>query len=85
MKTKVSERGQTQIPAEIRKQLGIEPEQELEWSFSNGVITVRPVPKDPVAAFRGAGNKSYTSRELLKDRREERAREDAKQKSRRTA
>jgi len=82
MKTKVSERGQTSIPAEIRKRLGIEPEQELEWGISGGVITVKPVPKDPIAAFRGAGKKAYTTRDLLEDRKEERAREDAKQKKR---
>ncbi len=82
MKTRVSERGQVSIPAEIRKRLHIEPEQELEWAVSGDTITVRPVPKDPVSAFRGAGGGTYTTRDLLSDRRAEREREDEGQKRR---
>jgi AbrB family looped-hinge helix DNA binding protein len=82
MKTRVSERGQVSIPAEIRKRLGIVPEQELEWDVAGNTILVRPVPKDPIAAFRGAGKKAYTTADLLKDRRAERERENETDKKR---
>ena len=83
MKTRVSERGQVSIPADIRKRLGIEPEQELEWYIVGETIMVRPVPKDPVSAFKGAGRKLYTTGDLLIDRRLERERENADKKKRR--
>jgi len=39
------------------------------------VITVLPVPADPVRAFRGSLRGRYTTRALQADRRRERARE----------
>jgi bifunctional DNA-binding transcriptional regulator/antitoxin component of YhaV-PrlF toxin-antitoxin module len=80
MQSKVSVRGQTVIPREIRKALGITTDTVLQWSVKNGVLLVYPVPKDPVAAsigiLRGRGP---STQELLEERRREREREAAQE------
>ena len=78
MKVKVTARGQVSIPSEIRKKFNIEPESRIEWVVEGSVIKVIPLPKDPVAAFRGRGTGRYTSARLIKERREERRNEDEK-------
>jgi len=77
MITKVGTRGQVSIPKEIRKRFGIESESRVEWFVEGKVIRVLPIPKDPVKTFRGKGNRSYTTEDLLRDREEERTLEDA--------
>lgn len=69
-------RGQVSIPSEIRKKLHIEPETKLEWMVEGNTIRVIPIPKDPITAFRGRGKGVYTTQDLLRDRRQERRRED---------
>lgn len=76
MKSKVTARGQVSIPAEIRKRFNIEPESRIEWVVEGGVIKVTPLPKDPVAAFRGRGSRKYTTEQLIEQRRAERKDED---------
>ena len=76
MKTKVTTRGQVSIPAEIRKKLHIETDTKLEWSIDRNEIRVIPVPKDPISAFRGRGKGVYTTKDLLKERMQERNLED---------
>ncbi len=80
MKTKVTTRGQISIPSEIRKKFHIEPESKIEWAVEGNVIKVIPLPKDPVGAFRGRGRKKYISEQFLKDRSDERKREDQRDK-----
>jgi AbrB family looped-hinge helix DNA binding protein len=77
MTTKVTIRGQVSIPANIRKQFHIEPESKVEWSVEGHEIKLIPLPKDVVAAFRGKGRRRYGHAQLLKDRHEERAKENA--------
>ena len=77
MKTKVTTRGQVSIPSEIRKKLHIETETKLEWMVEGNSIRIVPIPKDPIKAFRGRGKGVYTTQDLLRDRRQERRREDA--------
>jgi AbrB family looped-hinge helix DNA binding protein len=76
MKTKVTKRGQVSVPARVRKQLHIGPDTTLEWVVEGATARVIPVPADPVRAFRGSGKKGMVKR-LLKDRRQDREKEDA--------
>lgn len=73
MVTTLSDRGQTAIPARIRKRFKLKAHQQLEWAEDGKVIYVLPVAKDPVAAFRGSSPKGVTQA-LLTKRREDAAR-----------
>jgi AbrB family looped-hinge helix DNA binding protein len=75
MRTTISKRGQIAVPASIRKQLGIGPETVLEWIIEGKTARVIPIPSDPVKAFRGSGKKGMV-KQLLKERRQDRERED---------
>ena len=68
MRSTITSRGQTVIPAAIRNRFKLGPADRLEWIVENGSIRVIPVPADPVAAFRGRGRGGSTER-LLEDRR----------------
>jgi len=74
--SKVSVRGQTVIPHEIREKLGIKPNSRLAWSTRDGVILVVPLPDDPVRAslgfLKGSG---YTFDDFMRERQEEREQE----------
>jgi AbrB family looped-hinge helix DNA binding protein len=76
MRTKVSKRGQISVPSEVRKKLHIGPDTTLEWIVEGATARVIPVPADPIRAFRGSGKKGLV-KQLLKDRRGDRQREDA--------
>lgn len=76
MKTTVSTRGQVSIPSELRKRFNIEPDSQVEWIAEGNAIKIIPLPKDPIAAFRGAGRGRYTSDKLIKDRKKERLEEE---------
>ena len=73
MVTTLSERGQTAIPARIRKRFKLKAHQHLEWAEDGKVIYILPVAADPIAAFRGSAPKGMT-RALLASRREDAAR-----------
>lgn len=73
MKTRISGRGRTAIPARIRKRFKLKAHQQLEWAEDGKVIFVLSVAKDPIAAFRGSAPKGAT-RALLASRREDAAR-----------
>ena len=55
MRSTVTKRGQTVIPAAVRHQFNITPSDRLEWIVEDNTIRVVPVKKDPVSAFRGKG------------------------------
>ena len=76
MRTKVTKRGQVSVPSQVRKKLKIGPETELEWVVEGATVRVIPLPSDPIRAFRGSGKKGMVKR-LLRDRRQDRHREDA--------
>jgi len=78
MKSKVTTRGQVSIPSKIRKKFNIEPESSVEWIVDGNVIKVVPLPKDPVAAFKGRGSRKYSTERLIEERRAEREKEDGK-------
>ncbi len=76
MRTKVTKRGQVSVPSQVRKKLKIGPDTQLEWVVEGATVRVIPLPSDPVRAFRGSGKKGMVKR-LLRDRRQDRQREDA--------
>jgi len=74
MRSTITARGQTVIPAPIRKKFGLGPSRRLEWIIDDDTIRVVPVDTDPVAAFRGSGRGGTVAR-LLAERRRDRERE----------
>ena len=75
MESTVTERGQTAIPAVLRRKYGLKPHMKLVWVDTGAGIRVVPVPKDPIKAFRGMFKGLKLTESLLKDRREDLARE----------
>ncbi|MGR9108119.1 MAG: AbrB/MazE/SpoVT family DNA-binding domain-containing protein [Gammaproteobacteria bacterium] len=67
MKSTITARGQTVIPAEIRKRFQLSPADRLEWIVDECGIRVVPVKCDPIQAFRGRGSGGAVAR-LLADR-----------------
>ena len=74
MRSTITARGQTVIPAAIRRQFRLSPADRLEWVLDNGAIFVVPVRANPVQAFRGQGRGGSTRR-LLATRHKELAKE----------
>lgn len=75
MRSTVSSRGQTSVPAEVRRQFHLKERSRLEWVIDGDVITVLPIPPAPVRSFRGSLKGKYSIKALLRDRAKERARE----------
>jgi len=73
--TAVTRRGQTVIPAAIRRRYGIEEGDRIVWLDDGSTIRVIPIPSDPVAALRGAGTGEGLGQELLSERRRDRERD----------
>ncbi|HVA65425.1 MAG TPA: AbrB/MazE/SpoVT family DNA-binding domain-containing protein [Elusimicrobiota bacterium] len=71
METTLTDRGQTAVPARIRRHFNLRPGQKLEWMEDGGVICVLPIPKNPIRAFRGSSAGGGSNRSLLKSRRED--------------
>jgi AbrB family looped-hinge helix DNA binding protein len=69
MKSTITARGQTVIPAEIRRRFQLDPSKQLEWIVDHSGIRVVPVKADPIDAFRGRG-KGGTVKRLLRDRKD---------------
>ena len=74
MQSTITARGQTVIPAAIRRQFHLSPADRLEWILDNDIIRVVPVRANPVEAFRGQGKGGATAR-LLAARQQDLARE----------
>jgi len=72
MRSTITARGQTVVPAPLRKRFHLGPADRLEWIVEGDRIVVVPVRSDPIAAFRGRGKGGSTTR-LLEDRRREEA------------
>lgn len=76
MLTTVSSRGQTSIPAEIRKKYGINANTKLQWIDEGELITVVPIGNDPIKSFRGKSKDKDLVKSLLEGRKEERERDE---------
>lgn len=74
MRSTITSRGQTVIPAPIRRQFHLSSAEHLEWLVEDGLIRVVPVRANPVDAFRGQGQGGATGR-LLADRNRDRKQE----------
>ncbi len=70
----VTVRGQTVIPASVRRRYNIVPHTRLEWVDDGHSINVVPVPADPVKALRGKYRGGSLSKALARSRMEERKR-----------
>ncbi len=75
MRTTVSQRGQTVIPAELRRRYDITEGTEIEWFDTGTGMKVIPIPSDPVAALRGRAKGERLVEILLEERRRDRERE----------
>jgi AbrB family looped-hinge helix DNA binding protein len=75
MQTTITKRGQTVVPAVIRRRYQIQEGDQLIWIDDGVQIVVVPVPADPVRALRGRGRGEQLVKRLLQLRREERERE----------
>ena len=68
METAVTKRGQTSIPARIRKRHHIQEGDRLVWLDDGESIRVIPIPADPISALRGSGRGEGLGEALLRDR-----------------
>ena len=74
MRSTLTERGQTVVPAVIRKHFGLTPTDRLDWVIEGDSLRVTPVHADPIEAFRGRGKGGAAAR-LLAERQADRERE----------
>ena len=74
MQTSVTKRGQTVVPARIRKKYNIKEGDTLVWLEDVDGIKVVPVPQDPIRALRGRGQGEGLGQKLLLKRQEDRER-----------
>jgi AbrB family looped-hinge helix DNA binding protein len=74
MTSTVTVRGQTAIPASIRRQYNITAHTRLEWIDDGQSITVVPIPPDPISALQGKFKNSRLSQALAEYRAKERQR-----------
>jgi len=74
METSVTKKGQTNIPAAIRRRHQIKEGDRLVWLDDGEMIRVVPVPADAISALRGAGRGEALLSRLLNGRREDRER-----------
>jgi AbrB family looped-hinge helix DNA binding protein len=75
MRTTVTQRGQTVIPAELRRRYRIEEGSEIEWIDTGTGLKVIPIPANPVEALYGIGKGEGLLAKLLAERRRDRDRE----------
>jgi AbrB family looped-hinge helix DNA binding protein len=75
LRTTVTKRTQTVVPALIRRRHNIQPGDMLAWIDDGETIKVVPLPKDPIRALRGCGKGESLLQRLLASRQEERERE----------
>lgn len=78
MKTKLTKRGQTVVPSEIRKHFNLGESSMLQWMVEGDIITVVPFPKKPVEALKGAMKGQISFKKFMDDRQSDREIEKAR-------
>jgi bifunctional DNA-binding transcriptional regulator/antitoxin component of YhaV-PrlF toxin-antitoxin module len=68
MITSITKRGQTVVPAQIRKKYNIHEMTSLQWIDTGEVIKVIPIPKDVVSELRGSAKGEKLHARLMKER-----------------
>lgn len=68
MRTKITKRAQTAVPAAIRKRYGIKGGDFLEWIDDGREIKVIPIPADPIKALRGSAKGERLLQKLIGSR-----------------
>ncbi len=71
MRSTLTARGQTVVPAEIRRKFHLTQADRLEWVIENNILRVIPVRQNPVDEFRGEGEGGAVMR-LLAEREKDR-------------
>jgi AbrB family looped-hinge helix DNA binding protein len=74
METSVTKKGQTNIPAVIRKRHHIKEGDRLVWLDDGEIIRVVPIPADPLRALRGTGKGEGLLNRLLQHRHKDKER-----------
>ncbi len=74
MRSTITNRGQTVIPAEIRRKFQLTAADRIEWIVEGNQIRVVPVRANPIEAFRGQGVGESVNR-LLEERETDRGKE----------
>lgn len=69
--TVITRRGQTVVPAAVRRRHGLHDGSRLVWLDDGETIRVVPVPDDPLKALRGIGRGEGLLAVLLQERHEE--------------
>jgi bifunctional DNA-binding transcriptional regulator/antitoxin component of YhaV-PrlF toxin-antitoxin module len=72
MKSTITSRGQTVMPAELRRRYAVEAGTALEWIDTGHDIRVIPLPADIIGALRGSGKGQKLVSKLLKVRKKDR-------------
>ncbi|UOG91357.1 MAG: AbrB/MazE/SpoVT family DNA-binding domain-containing protein [Candidatus Thiothrix sulfatifontis] len=68
MRSTITSRGQTVIPAEVRRFFHLSATDRLEWVIENNTIRVIPVRENPIDAFRGGSKRKGSVERLLAER-----------------
>jgi len=74
MRSTLTARGQTVVPAEIRRKFHLTQADRLEWIVEGNALRVVPVHQNPVDEFRGGGRGGAVAR-LLAEREKDRGNE----------
>ena len=74
MRSTITNRGQTVIPAEIRRKFQLTAADRIEWIVEGNQIRVVPVRANPIEAFRGRGTGGGVQR-LIEERNKDREKE----------
>jgi bifunctional DNA-binding transcriptional regulator/antitoxin component of YhaV-PrlF toxin-antitoxin module len=75
LKTTLTKRGQTVVPAPLRRRYGMDRGTTLEWIDTGEGIRVIPLPADLLAALRGAAKGEHLWSRLRDARQGDRKRE----------